>query len=395
LSGSKVALKLLERSAGCDDKMLARFAREARAAAALRGPHVVRILDHGIDADTSFIAMELLVGETLRSRIARTKGLAAIDALRFMRQVLAAIREAHEAGIVHRDLKPDNVFIVQGDPEIVKVLDFGIAKLQKNAVDESSSSVTDTGMMIGTPYYMSPEQAQAQSVDHRSDLFTIAVIAFEAVTGKRPFGGESFGELVVSLCTSPVPIPSKLGKVPRGFDEWFVRGTQRDRARRFQSAREMADELARIVTNVTLPMAALPAIVAPRTVPPPVISASDDASEVGTSRQNPLELTTGQHAAVSSGSSVRPRPSRSASLVALVALGAVILAGVFAFVLSGGASAIRAEKVAREAAERAPAHGAALPVPSVPLSAALPASRPSASVAPRAFAVPAKDANLY
>jgi len=240
---------------------------------------------------------------------------------------------------------------------------------------------------------MSPEQAKAQSVDHRSDLFTIAVIAFEALTGKRPFAGESFGDLVISICTSPVPLPSNFGKVPRGFDEWFVRGTQRDRTRRFQSAREMAHELSRIATNITVPMAALPALVLPRTLPPPVIASTDDVPVVGTGERNHLELTTGQHAVVSSGFSSRPRESLSASLVALVALGVVIVAGVVAFVVSGGASALRAGEMARQAAERAPA--AASPLERASLPSALPAARPSVSVAPRASAVPAKTAKPY
>jgi serine/threonine-protein kinase len=274
------------------------------------------------------------------------------------------------------------------------VLDFGIAKVKRQDAPDSSSSMTDTGMMLGTPYYMSPEQAQAQSVDHRSDLFTIAVIAFEALTGKRPFAGESFGDLVVSICTSPVPIPSSFAKVPRGFDEWFVRGTQRDRCRRFQSAREMADELARIATNITVPMPALPALVAPRTVPPPVIKTSDLAPGVATNEDH-LELTTGQHAAVSSGSSARPRESLSASLLALVALGVVIVAGVFAFVLSGGASALRAGETARRAAERAPAHAAASPLERAPLVPATPAPLPSASAAPRASAAAARATKAY
>ncbi|HEX6765258.1 MAG TPA: serine/threonine-protein kinase, partial [Polyangiaceae bacterium] len=387
---------LLERGVGSDERQLARFMREARAAAAVRGANVAEVLDHGVDDGRAFIAMELLSGESLRTRIARTNGLAAVEALRFITDVLRAIEVVHDAGIVHRDLKPDNVFIVKGDPEVVKLLDFGIAKVERGELD-ATASVTQTGMMLGTPYYMSPEQAQAKEVDHRTDLWAIAVIAFEALTGKRPFHGDSFGELVISICTGPVPVPSSFTKVPRGFDEWFVRGTQRDRARRFQSAREMADELVRIATNITVPMGRIPSLVAPRPVPTPVVSVRPESGAVPGAAApfvptpaNPLELTTGQHSAVSSGSSTRPREAPSAGLVALLALGALIVAAVGTFVLSGGAEAIRASEAARRAEASVPARPAAppplAPPPILPEPLArkpAPSAAPAASVPPR------------
>jgi eukaryotic-like serine/threonine-protein kinase len=355
--GSKVAVKLLEAGVGSDERTLTRFSREARAASALKSKNVVQVLDHGIDEGRAFIAMELLIGESLRARIARTNGMVAVEALRFITELLRAIHKAHEGGIVHRDLKPDNVFIVKDEPEFVKVLDFGIAKIQENDLDVSAGSMTQTGMMIGTPYYMSPEQAQAKEVDHRTDLWAIAIIAFEALTGKRPFFGDSFGELVISICTSPVPIPSSFTKVPRGFDEWFVHGTQREPARRFQSAREMADELARIATNITVPMRGMPGFVVPKVVPssaPPAPSPEAVAlplafSESPTAREK-LELTTGQRSAVSSTSSGRPREPSSVAMVSLLGLAALIVIGVAAFMLSGGVQALRERQTAEDAA---------------------------------------------
>ena len=342
--GSKVAVKLLEAGVGSDERNLARFMREARAAAALKSKNVVQILDHGTDEGRAFIAMELLIGESLRARMARTNGMAAVDALKFITELLRAIQKAHEGGVVHRDLKPDNVFIVEDEPEFVKVLDFGIAKIQKTDLDMSAGSMTQTGMMLGTPYYMSPEQAQAQQVDHRTDLWAIAVIAFEALTGKRPFVGDSFGELVISICTSPVPIPSSLTKVPRGFDEWFVHGTQREPARRFQSAREMADELARIATNITVPMRGMPGFVVP---------AQPLAPSVPPAAREKLELTTGQRSAVSSSASGRPREPVSVAVVSLLGLAALIVIGVTAFMLSGGVQALRERQASEDAARPA------------------------------------------
>jgi serine/threonine-protein kinase len=417
---SPVAIKLLEPGISGDEGMLARFMREAQSAAALRSPNVVQIFDHGLDEGRAFIAMELLYGESLGERISRTDGLEPEEALRFLTEVLRAMHKAHEAGIVHRDLKPDNVFIVKDEPEFVKVLDFGVAKIKTGELGHSTGSKTQTGMMIGTPYYMSPEQTQAKDVDHRSDLWAIAIIAFEALTGKRPFTGDSFGELVIAICTSPVPIPSSHKKVPPGFDEWFVRGTQRDRARRFQSAREMADELVKIATRSTGGgMRAMPSLGAARVTPMVSASTPDGALSpvVPTVKKDELELTTGQRSAVAS-SSEPVRAPMSPALIALVAVGALIVVGVAVFTLSGGARAIRdrqaqeeAEKAAaaaREAQSPRPADGpvvAPAPIVPEPVRAAEPTSVaspeaaapsvstvPSASVSarPKASPTPAK-----
>ncbi len=401
---SPVAIKLLEPGISGDETMLARFMREAQSAAALRSPHVVQIFDHGIDEGRAFIAMELLQGESLGDRIAHTQGLPPDEALRFLAEVLRAIHKAHEAGVVHRDLKPDNVFIVKDEPEFVKVLDFGVAKVQTGELAHSTGSKTQTGMMIGTPYYMSPEQTQAKDVDHRSDLWAIAIIAFEALTGKRPFTGDSFGELVIAICTSPVPIPSSHRKVPPGFDEWFVRGTQRDRARRFQSAREMADELAKIATRSTGAMRSMPSLAAPRTTPTPISSEPEGApAPVVPAAKQELELTTGQRSAVASTSHASRAPL-SPGLIALVAVGALIVVGVAAFTLTGGARAFKdrqnqeeaakAEAAAKAAAAERPAVGPAvtpapiLPDP-VPTAAPSPAVLPEPTPVPSASAAPA------
>jgi serine/threonine protein kinase len=404
---SPVAVKILDPAIAKDEQMLARFMREAQSAAALRSPNVVQIFDHGLEDGKAFIAMELLEGEPLRDRIARTNGMPADDALRFLAEVLRAIHKAHEAGIVHRDLKPDNVFIVKDEPEYAKVLDFGVAKIRAREL-ASSHSKTQTGMMIGTPYYMSPEQTQAKDVDQRSDLWAIAIIAFEALTGRRPFTGDSFGELVIAICTSPVPIPSSFAKVPHGFDEWFVRGTQRDRARRFQSAREMADELARVATGSTGPMRSIPVA-----GPTPVVSSPPGGARtplVSTSK-NDLELTTGQRSAVSaSHASTSPRAPASPALVALLALAALIVIGVAAFTLGGGARAVHERRAAEDDARATeqptaadPAVGPVAPAPILPepeprraaaTAGATPAvsvtAMPSASVRAKATPAPGK-----
>ncbi|HEY3498020.1 MAG TPA: serine/threonine-protein kinase, partial [Polyangiaceae bacterium] len=281
----------------------------------MRSPNVVQIFDYGVEQRTAYIAMELLNGESLSERIARVERVPPDELFRFLGEVLRAMGKAHESGIVHRDLKPDNIFIVKDEPEYAKVLDFGVAKIQKGAAGFSVAGGTQTGMMIGTPYYMSPEQSQAKEVDHRTDLWAIAVIAFEALTGRRPFLGESFGELVIEICTTPIPIPSKFGAVPVGFDEWFVHATQRDRLRRFQSAREMAEELGRLGlvsrsgSYTTGGGRALTPLVVPQNIPMPrPVSLKPQAAEPqpqlgasfgDTSDADRLQLTTGQRSVLS------------------------------------------------------------------------------------------------
>ncbi len=248
---SQVAIKLIHVDMTGSAEVLGRFLREAQAAASLRSPHVVQILDHGVDDGTPYIAMELLDGESLADRLARLGRLDPVALARIMTQIGRAIGRAHEAGIVHRDLKPDNVFLVHNDDdELTKVLDFGIAKATlpgRGGLDAAASSNTRTGAVLGTPYYMSPEQAEgARSLDHRSDIWAMGVIAFECLLGRKPFDAETLGGLLLAICTRAIPIPSQLSAVPPGFDAWFARACNRDLSQRFSSARDAAQELKRI-----------------------------------------------------------------------------------------------------------------------------------------------------
>ena len=238
-----VAIKVIDREVSSGDVALARFMREAQAAASLRSPHVVQVMDYGSAEGSPFMVMELLEGENLAQRIERLGRLTPGETYRVITHVARAIAKAHEAGIVHRDLKPDNVFLVhnEGD-EVAKVLDFGVAKVEATAL--GGGSHTRTGSLLGTPYYMSPEQAQGnKEVDHRSDLWALAVIAFECLTGKRPFYSDGLGDIVLQICVRDIPRPSSVSEVPLGFDDWFAHATQREPAERFQSARELSESL--------------------------------------------------------------------------------------------------------------------------------------------------------
>ncbi len=246
------AVKFIEGELAALPEAQARFEREAKAAAQLRSPHVVQILDHGVCEGTPYIAMELLEGEDLGKRIARVGRLPARELHNIVSQVCRALTKAHSVGIVHRDFKPDNIFLVRDDDrEIAKVLDFGIAKSQMH--DLSGSSNTKTGAMLGTPYYMSPEQAQGtKQVDYRTDLWALAVICFQGLTGRLPFESEALGDLLVRIIVSPIPVPSQVGVVPPGFDVWWQKAASRDPRERFASAKDFSDSLA-MVCGVTQP----------------------------------------------------------------------------------------------------------------------------------------------
>lgn len=241
--GAEVAIKLIDPAFAESPEALARFRREAQAAAAIRSTYVVQILDHGIDKHIPYIAMELLKGESLAARLERDVVLAPARMAHVLGQVARALSLAHEHGIVHRDLKPDNIFLVrEGEEDVGKVLDFGIAR-QQDALGKTGGLKTSTGAILGTPYYMSPEQATGQGVDHRSDIWSFGAIACECLTGRRVFDGDSLGALFHSICMAPMPVPSQQGTVPAGFDAWFERAVTRDREARYQSIQEASDDL--------------------------------------------------------------------------------------------------------------------------------------------------------
>lgn len=221
-----------------------RFHREATSAAKLRSPHVVRILDHGDWQNMPYIAMELLEGEDLARRLARHTRLDAEEVVSLSWQVARALTKAHAAGIIHRDLKPENIFIATDeDGETVKVLDFGIAKVRQPTALPSG---TRTGAMLGSPFYISPEQASGtMEIDHRADLWSMAVVIYECVVGVRPFESDGLGDLLVRIMSKPLPVPSNEAPwLPRGFDDWWAKAASRDPAGRFASATELVEALA-------------------------------------------------------------------------------------------------------------------------------------------------------
>lgn len=219
-----------------------RFEREAALAAQAKSPHVVQVFDHGIsEQGLPYIAMELLEGEDLAQRLGREGRIAPAVLAGWLKQMCSGLGRAHAKGIVHRDVKPENIFLCDHDGEVlIKVLDFGIAKAQASSV---AFSGTRTDALMGTPYYMSPEQTVgSKHLDHRTDLWALGVVTYWALTGVRPFTGDVIGALVLAITERPITPPSvhNASLSPR-IDAWMERALSRDIDGRFASAREMSE----------------------------------------------------------------------------------------------------------------------------------------------------------
>ncbi len=276
----RVAIKVLHASAAGNEAVLKRFEREAQAAGRIGSDHILEVLDLGtLDNGDRYMVMEYLEGEELSSRIERQGGLPAEQLSLLMRQSLVGLRAAHAAEIVHRDLKPDNIFILwekAGHADFVKIIDFGISKFNALSPD---MSMTTTGAVMGTPYYMSPEQAKgASGVDARTDLYALGVIMYEALTGRVPFEGTSFNDLMFKIVLSePPPLPET---IPEDFRAIVHKAMARQAEDRFQSADEF--------------LAALEAWMDARGLLGRLSSSSVEMSQLGTQRVPTVAAATAQ-----------------------------------------------------------------------------------------------------
>jgi len=242
--GQRVAIKLISGEHSQSAEMRQRFSVEAKAAAKLRSRHVVQVIDDGETPEGNpYIVLELLEGETLEQRLAREHDVPLGDAVRIVTHVGRALARAHAQGIVHRDLKPANVFLVKSDDDeagwVAKVLDFGIAKIAQQV------GTTKAGTVLGTPLFMSPEQVRgASSVDHRADLYSLGMCLFHMLTGEYAYYSASYSEILVAICTRPLPlIREQAPWLPAPLEGWFQRACAKLPIDRFQSADEMTEAL--------------------------------------------------------------------------------------------------------------------------------------------------------
>src|SRR5262245_13258626 len=243
----KVAIKVLHATVAAKADVVQRFEKEAQAAGRIGSEHIVEVLDLGnLPTGERFMVMEYLEGESLGDRIKRKKRIGPHEMAHVLYQLLEGLAAAHAAGIIHRDIKPDNVYLLNtkaGQRDFVKLLDFGVSKF--NTLD-ADMSMTKTGAVMGTPFYMAPEQARGGKVDIRSDLYSVGVVVYQAVTGRVPFHAETFNELVFKIALeSPEPAELVAPGLDLRFAQLIARAMMRDVNARFQAARDFQAAVAK------------------------------------------------------------------------------------------------------------------------------------------------------
>ena len=344
-------------------EILARFRREAQAAGRLTHPNVVAVYELSEDAGTTFIAMEFVKGRSLKEYLEQHTRFTTPQLARIMTELLAALDYSHRNGVVHRDIKPANVMILEDGT--VKVADFGIARIEQ-------SNLTQTGMILGTPSYMSPEQFMGQTVDGRSDLFSAGVILYELLTGEKPFSGSATTIMHKVLQEEPLP-PSTLNvQVPRPFDGVVKRALAKRPDERFQTAREFAGAIKAAVEGREAPAASDATMVGTATM---TKRAAQGPIDIKTDPTQSTIRTVRQPAAAAPAPTPPPaKPARSQGLVIAIVGGvAVIGIAIAAWMMMSRQSGTSSAPAVAAAPAAQPA--AAPPPPAAPVAAA-PATAP-------------------
>jgi eukaryotic-like serine/threonine-protein kinase len=243
--GQRVAMKFLLAEGMGSPEVAARFMREARAVARMRGEHVARVIDVGkLESGSPYIVMEYLEGLDLEALVRQETVVPIEDAVDYLIQACDAMAEAHRLGIIHRDLKPANLFRSQGvdGQAVIKVLDFGISK---SPLDATAGSLTATSALVGSPLYMSPEQMRSsRTVDHRTDIWSLGAVLFELLSGRPPYDGETVGELMAKVLMDPLPsLRSFRAEVPEGLEAVVARCLEKEAQARFANVAELSKAL--------------------------------------------------------------------------------------------------------------------------------------------------------
>jgi serine/threonine-protein kinase len=317
--GKRVAIKLIDLESAGQSEAVQRFEREARTAGALESSHIVQVFDVGkLEDGRPYLVMELLRGENLGARLHRLGPLSVQEALHVTVQVLRGLHRAHDNGVVHRDLKPENIFLVEtdGDPMFAKIVDFGISKITRRGGALDANTLTQQGVVLGTPFYMAPEQAQALAdLDGRADLWSLGAILYECLTGRRPFTGDNYEQVIIAICTQPAPSLHGTPGIPAALANVVGKALARQREDRFPSAREFLEAL----------QAAVPDLVGAL---PPSIDATTDgrvlAAGVANGGTHTDRSWSSGKIAVPSKTDGPVRGSRGARIVALGAMAALL-----------------------------------------------------------------------
>ena len=388
--GKQVAIKVLHPHLMGDEKLVGRFKREAKSASLLNHPNSIQIIDSGQDRDgTLYIAMELLTGRDLAQVIRDDFPLPLPRVVRILSQVLSALEEAHAQRVIHRDLKPSNIMLIQrrDEKDFVKVCDFGIAKATLSEGDDRAAMLTIQGLVCGTPEYMAPEQARAEPLDGRADLYAAAVILYQMVTGDIPFRADSPMAIVSRhLVEAPVP-PSKRRpdlRLPKIIDDVVLRGLEKEREMRYPTAVAFREVLEGVLGATSGP--ATPVLPSARAAQPTVrdISGHDLTVQVDTGTipaQSPS-----QRFGTTTNLTGRPKGQTPIVVTGLVALAAVsIAAAIYTFHARKQMQQADEANIAAIEAARAtplPSMAAKPPVPAPSSEPVPPAPRPAEPAPP-------------
>ncbi|MEO8906181.1 MAG: serine/threonine-protein kinase [Polyangiaceae bacterium] len=400
----RVAIKVLLGEAAMNADIVQRFEREAQAAGRIGNDHILEVLDLGaLPTGDRFMVMEFLDGEPLNGRIERLRQLSPAQAAPLILQALAGLSAAHQAGIIHRDLKPENLFVLKqkaGVPDYVKIIDFGISKFSQ--LSNEGMKMTKTGSVMGTPYYMSPEQANgSREADARSDLYAMGVIMYECVTGAVPFDGKTFNELLFKIVLSEAPRPTvRNPSLDPAFEAIILKAMAREVGDRFQTCEEFSEALRHYQT-------ANGGILPDATGPMPAFGQAP-AVRMPTAQ---VPLGTGANWSKTDGQIPAPKKNNAGLVAALLGGGLLVLGGgaFAAYKVAHGSSAAAAESAAVSAAPvekstppvvtppvvtppvvAVEAKASAEPVtPAVPSAAAKPAVAKAAAARPNVPARPA------